>query len=225
MRSEFENIDSLSASLVPVNSRVLDLGCGDGKIGQILKQKGCNVTGVELNYELAKIAKWRLSKVIVGDLENTRIQNKIVKEQKFDIIFASAILEHLKNPDKVLKSLYNCLNKDGFVIITLPNIAYWRIRVDLLMGRFNYVDSGILDKTHLKFFTIKSAIDFVKNDCSLKIFKIDYEFPPIPIIHRIFKIMPSFIGKKIQSLLHQRFAGLFAYQMLFLTKPNARDKL
>lgn len=215
----FSNIDSLSTDLVPPNSRVLDLGCGDGTIGQILENKGCQVIGVEENRNLAKIAKQKLSKVIIGDLEEKKILEQISKEPKFDVIFASAILEHLKRPEVVLKNLIKSLKEGGIIIITLPNIAYWRIRWELLMGRFNYTESGILDRGHLRFFTVKSAIQFIESDCKLKIDKLDFEFPLFPIIHRIFKLIP-FVGNQLQFKFYRKFPNLFAYQMVFKTRPR-----
>jgi len=217
---EILNIDSLSTSLVPRNSQVLELGCSTGYLGEFLeKSLGCKVTGVEIDKKFAQVANGRITKVIVGDLENNKIQIKILQEPKFDVIFASAILEHLKQPEKVLKNLMKSLKKDGIIIITLPNVAYWRTRLELLMGRFNYTESGILDKGHLRFFTVKSAIQFIESDCNLKIDKLDFEFPLFPIIHRIFKLIP-FVGNQLQFKFYRKFPNFFAYQMVFKARPR-----
>lgn len=211
------NIDTLSTLLVPKNSRVLELSCATGCIGEFLENSlGCKVTGVEIDKKSAKIASHKISKVIVGDLEDEKVQAKILEQQKFDVIFASAILEHLKQPEKIIKNLVISLKDDGFIIITLPNIAYWRVRFYLLFGRFNYTNSGILDKTHLKFFTVKSAIQFIEKDCKLKIDKLDFEFPLFPILHRIFKLIP-FAGNQLQLKFYRKFPNFFAYQMVFKT--------
>src|SRR3990167_5916832 len=102
--------DQLSTSYVPKNSRVLDLGCADGKIGEFMeKYLACKVTGVEVNPSLAQIAARRLTKVIIGDLENKMVQQEILKKQKFDVILASAILEHLKQPQTIIQQLKKSL--------------------------------------------------------------------------------------------------------------------
>ncbi|OGD85956.1 hypothetical protein A2Z23_01835 [Candidatus Curtissbacteria bacterium RBG_16_39_7] len=183
------------------------------------KSLGCKVTGVEIDKKFAQVANGRITKVIVGDLENDKIQTKILQESKFDVIFASAILEHLKRPEQVLKNLIKSLKKGKIIIITLPNVACWRTRLELLMGRFNYTESGILDKGHLRFFTVKSAIQFIEGNCKLKIDAIDFEFPLFPIIHRIFKLIPL-VGTRLQFKFYRRFPNFFAYQIVFKTRPK-----
>src|SRR3989344_8106125 len=206
--------DQLSTSYVPKNSRVLDLGCADGKIGEFMeKYFACKVTGVEINPSLAQIAARRLTKVIIGDLENPHTQTTILKQNKFEVLFASGILEHLKDPQQVLKNLKPALKNNSVMIITLPNIAFWRMRFELLFGRFEYTDTGILDRGHLKLFTIKSAREFIKKDCHLTIDQIDFDFPIFPMIHRLFAIIP--FGGNLQLKLYRIFPQFFAYQIVF----------
>ena len=208
--------DQLSTSYVPKNSRVLDLGCADGKIGHFMeKYFACEVTGVEMNPSLAQKAARRLTKIIIGDLENPQLQAKILEQGKFDVIFASAILEHLKHPQIALKQITKSLKKDGIIIISLPNIAFWAIRFDLLKGNFNYTKSGIMDKTHLKFFTVKTALRFLEKECNLKIKIIDYDLPEVPIFSKLAKLI---ITKKCQEKIFRSFPNLFAYQVLVVAK-------
>ena len=210
--------DQLSTSYVPKNSRVLDLGCADGLIGRFLKSNlNCEVIGVEIDKRAAINAKKYLDKVIIGDLENIATYKLIYKQGKFDVIFASAILEHLKHPQIALKQITKSLKKGGIIIIALPNIAHWSIRKALLFGNFNYTPSGILDKTHLKFFTVRTAINFLEKDCSLKIEAIDYDFPDLPLISRIIKFL---LGSNIQEKIFRLLPNLFAYQILVVAKPK-----
>ena len=210
--------DQLSTSYVPKNSRVLDLGCADGLIGRFLKSNlNCEVIGVEIDKRAAINAKKYLDKVIIGDLENIATYKLIYKQGKFDVIFASAILEHLKHPQIALKQITKSLKKGGTIIISLPNIAHWSIRKALLFGNFNYTPSGILDKTHLKFFTVRTALNFLKKDCSLKIEAIDYDFPDLPLISRIIKFL---LGSNIQEKIFRLLPNLFAYQILVVAKPK-----
>jgi len=214
-RSNLSAFDKLTTAFIPRNSRVLDLGSGSGRIGGYLKENlGCKVIGAEINKKVAKTAKMYLDDVIVGNLEDKDIQQMILKRGKFDVILASAILEHLKEPEKFLKEIINALSKDAIILITLPNVAFWQIRFNLLYGKFDYTYSGILDKGHLHLYTLKSAREFIKKDCRLKIDKIEFDFPEVPILHYI-KLVPV-IGKKLNYWLYRKFPTFFAYQFLFV---------
>ena len=210
--------DQLSTSYVPKNSRVLDLGSNDGHIGKyLIKNLKCHVVGVEIDKKLASISRKSLNEVIIGDLENKMVQQEIFKKQKFDVIFASAILEHLKQPQIILQQLKKTLKKSSIIIINLPNIAHWSIRLNLLFGNFNYTKSGILDKTHLKFFTVKTALRFLEKECDLKIKTVDYDLPEVPIFSKLAKLI---ITKKCQEKIFRSFPNLFAYQVLVVAKTK-----
>ena len=212
------SINGLSLAMVPKNSRVLDIGCGRALLGRFMQENlGCRVTGVEIDPKLKEIAKKGIGKVIVGDLEDKKIQKIILRQPKFDVIFASAILEHLKHPQIALKQITKSLKKGGIIIISLPNIAHWSIRKALLFGNFNHTPSGILDKSHLKFFTVRTAINFLEKDCSLKIEAIHYDFPDVPIVSRLIKLS---LGPKTQEKIFRLFPNLFAYQILVVAKPK-----
>lgn len=207
-----QNIDKLTLSLVPDKSRVLELGCSIGSMGHYLeKNHNCIVTGVEINKDNAYIANKKMNRAICGDLNDISILRKIKNYAPYDVIFASAILEHLENPQLVVKSLKSLLKLNGFFIITLPNIAYWQIRINLLFGKFDYQNSGILDKTHLKFFTLKTAQEFIVKDCKLQLTNIYFELPHLPVVHHL---------SKLELFLQKKFPGLFAYQFLLKARPK-----
>lgn len=170
-----DNIDKLSTSLIPNTSRVLELGCSTGYLTQHLVQdKNCQVVGVELNPVAAKKAQKYASEVIVGNLENAAIWAKIKKSGKFDVVFASAIIEHLTDPWLALRRVYNILPPGGLFVLTFPNIAWWRCRLSLLLGRWKYEDYGIFDRTHNKFFTLFSMRQALSH-AEFKILKEKYD--------------------------------------------------
>lgn len=143
-------------------SRVLDLGCWTGRLGEKLKkEKGCFVTGVDIDKSALKIAGKRLDFVCQADLDFPEILRKKIKE-KFDYVVLTDVLEHLKNPERLLEKLKFFLNANGLLIVSIPNIANWSIRLSLLFGKFNYEETGILDKTHLRFFTRETAIKLIE---------------------------------------------------------------
>lgn len=201
------SIDRQSVSLVPNNSRILEIGCATGFIGEyLIKKKGCCVVGVEERREEANIARKRLQKVIEGNIDDGKITHRVKALGKFDIIFASAVIEHLKDPWKALKKWKNFLKNDGFLIITTSNIVHWSTRLHTLLGKFNYQEYGILDNTHIRFFTIETFKRLVE-DCG---YKIEY-----------FSIDPVGGGlPRVSKILSRLWPNLFAYQMLIKAKPK-----
>ncbi len=199
------NIDRQSIELIPNNSRVLEIGCATGFMGEyLIKNKGCRVYGVELGGDEAKAASKVLTRVYRGDIEDPKVLAAV--NEKFDIVLVQALVEHLKDPWRTLVSWRKFFKKDGFLIITTSNIAHWSIRLQLLMGKFNYQEYGILDNTHLRFFTIKTFRKLL-TDCG---FKIEY-----------FSIDPVGGGiPKVSKLLSKIWPNLFAYQMLIKAIPR-----
>lgn len=138
---------------------VLDVGCGDGRFGAVLKARlGCHVTGLTYSVEEAALAREKLDEVVVADLDRFDFQ----PTRRFDCIVCSHVLEHLKAPSLVLNRLGGLLAPGGVVVIALPNALHWRQRVAFALGRFRYTDGGIMDRTHLVFFDWTTARDLVR---------------------------------------------------------------
>lgn len=142
--------------LVGDNKRVIDFGCATGYFGKLLSQRGCKVVGVEVNSQAAKIAEKYCDQVIVADLDFLALVD-ILPPQEFDVAVFGDVLEHLRNPWKVLAETRQLLKPEGYVVASIPNIAHGAIRLALLQGRFDYVELGVLDNTHLRFFTYKTV--------------------------------------------------------------------
>ena len=147
--------------LVENGSRVLDVGCGNGELGERLRaDKNCFVIGVEINKVRADQAKRKLDEVINSDIE---LIDDPSSYGSFDAIIFADCLEHLRYPVKALQQLSTNLKANGYFIISLPNVANWTVRLRLLLGKFDYQETGILDKTHLHFFTISSSKKFIRD--------------------------------------------------------------
>ncbi len=152
---------------VKKESLVLDVGCSQGLIGKILKKDlNCKVHGIELDKKAIEIAKETqcyeaVYKVNIVDNDSKEYMEFFNKKLKFDYIIFADVLEHLIYPDEVLLEFSKLLNKDGKILISLPNIAHYDILNGLLNENFNYSDMGLLDNTHLRFFTKYSFAQFI----------------------------------------------------------------
>src|SRR3989344_4807222 len=159
-----DNIDRLSLEMVPEKSKVLELGAATGFMGEWLARvKKCRVSGVEMDSEAYKQAyRFYQGGMILGNLEDKETWWEIKRWGKFDVVLASAILEHLRSPELALERIRKVLKPKGILVLTLPNIAHWRMRLNLHLGRWDYEDYGILDRTHLRFFTYFTAVKLVR---------------------------------------------------------------
>ena len=185
------------------NKRVLEIGCATGYISQMLKLNECHVTGIEIDGNAGEIARNICDEVIIGDVEVIELPQK-----EYDVILFGDVLEHLKNPENVLKKAMRNLKERGEAVISVPNIANWKIRLSLLFGKFNYTDIGILDRTHLRFFTYKSIKRLISST-NLKIVSEDIT-PSFP-----FPFSP-FIKYKLAKL----WKKLFALQFIFICEKE-----
>lgn len=142
--------------LIPKGPNViLDLGCGAGRVGKALMGSGkaVEVHGVEIFEPAAKEAMKHYKAVHVGDIESMELDY----DRYFDIIICGDVLEHLKEPSKVVERARGWLKDSGRLVCCVPNVRYWRIWRDLIFrGNWEYTTEGIMDQTHLRFFTTRS---------------------------------------------------------------------
>jgi 2-polyprenyl-3-methyl-5-hydroxy-6-metoxy-1,4-benzoquinol methylase len=156
----------------------LDVGCGTGALGELLTQNGNSVDGITYSHDEAAIANDRIAHVSVMDLNDLKAVSGI--EGAYDALLFADVLEHLLDPAATLNALLPRLKKGGKVYVSLPNIACFYIRIGLLFGRFTMSKTGgILDETHLHFYTLKTARAFLTS-IGLKIERED--FVPAPSV-------------------------------------------
>ena len=166
---------------------VLDVGCSYGSFGKRLIETGCECDGVE-NYKPAiDVAKTILETVHQIDLNDTQGLGRITKQ--YDAITFLDVLEHCIDPNKVISTLKKNLKSDGRVYVSLPNIVNFIDRWHILCGRFDYQEYGVMDKTHLRFFTKKTAIQLVRNNFSY-VRCVAYT-PRHPVLKPIVKFWPT----------------------------------
>ena len=152
----YDNIRTEMLAFLPNDAKiVLDVGCGNGAFAEIIKGKNdAEVWGIELMETHGKEAQEKLDKVFIGKCEDF-IES--LPNEYFDVIYFNDVLEHLVDPYSVLTILKQKLSKNGVVISSLPNIRFYKSFMRVLIHKdWKYEDYGIMDRTHLRFFTKKS---------------------------------------------------------------------
>lgn len=141
------------ATRIKPKQRILELGCSSGYLSKFLMQDmACVVVGVDINQNALQQAAPYCQQTIVADLDSDAWLAEI-QGQKFDVVLCADVLEHLKNPAAMLASLKPYLHQDSRLLASVPNVAHASIRLELLQGHFDYESLGLLDDTHLHFYT------------------------------------------------------------------------
>lgn len=149
---------SILMRLIPPSANVLELGSASGYLSGYMEQSlGCRVTGLEGDPNAVEIAQTRTTAAHCVDLDAQNALDAAQSNAPYDVLLAAAILEHLKYPHRLLRSARELLTPNATIIVSLPNVANWRIRLMLLTGRFTYEDYGIMDRTHLHFYTLSTG--------------------------------------------------------------------
>jgi len=166
-----QQINHYVAKYVESGTRILDVGCGIGKLGEHLgKYAGCSVAGVDISKVAIGQAAEVLDEAFCLDVQKDKLP---FADESFDVIICADVLEHLFDPLEVLRTLKAYLRHQGYFLLCIPNVANIKIRCNLLLGKFDYKETGILDNTHVRFFTRKTVQDLV-SDAGLSIKQIDY---------------------------------------------------
>ena len=164
----YANVNPDLLAAIPLSAaRILEIGAGAGALGAAFKRRNpaCTWVGVEAASEPAERASRLLDKVYVVDIELVLAADKhdqpdwLASAANYDAIVFGDVLEHLRDPWAVLKSLTRCLADDGVVLACIPNIGHWTVIDGLMRGQFQYTESGLLDRTHLRFFTASSMLE------------------------------------------------------------------
>lgn len=193
----------------PPGSSVLDVGCWSGFTGRFLGEaRGASVDGVEPHAEMASRAACDYGTVLPVPVEQATEQ-LLATGHRYDVVLFLDVLEHLIEPGEVLRRTRSLVRPGGRVLVSLPNVAHWSVRKELALGRWRYTDSGLLDRTHLRFFTLATARRLAVDSG----WRIDYEdsaIAPPPPLRSVPHERLSILG---------RWPGLFAVQMLFELRP------
>jgi 2-polyprenyl-3-methyl-5-hydroxy-6-metoxy-1,4-benzoquinol methylase len=160
--------------MVGQRKKVLELGCGPGSITKIMaEQSGCKVTGLELDSEAIEKVTPYCVKVIQADLNSRDWPSLLDSDQKFDVVVAADVLEHLYDPWVNLQNFIPLINESGYIVISLPHVGHAAVMSCLYNGDFAYRSTGLLDRTHIRFFCLKNIEDLFAQ-AKLKIIEVAY---------------------------------------------------
>jgi 2-polyprenyl-3-methyl-5-hydroxy-6-metoxy-1,4-benzoquinol methylase len=198
-------------------AEVLEVGTATGYLSAEMTKLGCAVTGIEQDPQMAEIAAGHCDKMLTGDIEKMDITDL----GRYDAIIFGDVLEHLRDPSAVLQKLSGLLKPGGKILMSLPNVANIWVRLNLLFGRFNYRSVGILNESHLRFFTLKTARQLA-SDSGLDIVTTSVTPIPLPVL------LPSTSKGRRFSFLHALNWGLtrlrktlLGYQFILICQPKA----
>jgi 2-polyprenyl-3-methyl-5-hydroxy-6-metoxy-1,4-benzoquinol methylase len=164
-------------SFVGDDKRVADIGCGPGNIARLLQERGCSVVGVDANAEALFAAKPFCERTVAADLDRDSLAD-VLQGERFDVIVFADVLEHLRNPGRTLLQSKTLLRPGGYVVASIPNVAHGSVRLSLLLGTFEYQPLGILDETHVRWFTRSTVLRLFK-ECGFAIEALDRTALPV----------------------------------------------
>lgn len=207
-----DDAHSILMRLIPRESRVLELGCASGYLsGYMESVLGCRVTGLEFDADAVQIARTRCSEVHQADLDHPSALDSARSSAPYDVLLAAAVLEHLKYPERLLEQARTLLRPGARVIVSLPNIAHWRMRLNLLMGKFDYQDYGIMDRTHLRLYTLRSGRALVEAAG----FVVEQTLIAGSGLQNLLNGLARRTGRPLPAL---ALPGLFAYEIIFVAR-------
>lgn len=193
-------------------ARVLDVGCASGYLAEKYAARGCRVFGIESDAANAERARRFCENVVVGDIESADDRAKL--PAPFDFVVFGDVLEHLRDPWEVLAATRALLADDARVIASIPNIAHWSARREIALGRFPYAESGLFDRTHLRFFTRASARALAQA-AGYEIEREQFTRWRLPFQRRLKSL------KRWEVPMARRWPELFAFQFVMTLKPLA----
>ncbi len=208
---------SVLCGFVPEGARVLDLGIGSGALGRELAQElRCELDGVTINPDEQAVAQPWYERIELLDLDQPG-WDQVFHDQSYDVIVCADVLEHLKQPERVVAACRRLLRPDGALLVSIPNVAYAGLVAGLMHGNFEYGNEGLMDRTHLRFFTRSSFQRLITEQGWL----VEWVEPIDQPLHeteftRAFDALPPAVARYILAQ-----PDAHAYQLVFVAKLAA----
>jgi SAM-dependent methyltransferase len=194
--------------------RVLDVGCGPGWLADELRLRGHHVTGVDL-VEHPDVRR-RTDRFVQADLD-AGLPEEVLGG--YDVILAADVLEHVREPERLIRQMTDCLAENGVVLASVPNISHWYPRSRVALGLFNYDQRGILDRTHMRFFTRRSFLALARR-CRLEPRSSSHAGLPLDVITPGRRGLLGRAVRRFDASMVRAWPTLFAYQFVYELSPR-----
>ena len=183
-------VHQLVYDLIEKNTKILDLGCATGYFGRKLAKKNVEIYGADVDAGAINQARKYYKKVIQSDLNKLAIGS--LPKQYFDYVLLLDVIEHLTNSKQLFKKIFKLINSNGKLIISTPNILHISVRYKFAFGKFQYEKHGILDETHVHFYTIASLVSLIR-EMGYKIVNIipSADLGQVPFLGRFLRRIPQ----------------------------------
>ncbi len=192
---------------------LLDLGAAGGELGSALRSQFERTTGFEYNVDCVGQLVGHFDQIVIADLERVKQLPRGI-----DVIVLADVLEHLRSPAHALSLVRDALSEEGRAFISVPNIANITIRLGLLFGVFEYRDRGILDHTHLRFYTTRTIRREIER-AGFRIVEMGGSSVPVRLIIGGFTPEPILRGfERVLTWITRAWRGLFAYQIILVVE-------
>jgi 2-polyprenyl-3-methyl-5-hydroxy-6-metoxy-1,4-benzoquinol methylase len=204
---------------------ILELGCGEGFLAAVIADQGNRVVGIDM-LEQPKCRE-HMEAYFQADLDvGLDGAVRALGQRRFDRILLPDVLEHLRRPDQVLRDCLALLKPQAQIVVSLPNVANITVRALLLLGRFEYAERGILDRTHLRFYTRSSARRLLEEN-GYEVLATKMTVIPLELVLRLTPRNPLMVAAtRLLRLITACLPGLFGYQTILLARPklSARER-
>ncbi len=190
--------------------RLLDCGCGPGDNARLLTARGWAVTGITIDRAEQQAAAQYCQRVYLADLEPGL---PAAIGGRFDAVLTSHVLEHLVHPEQLLRDVKEALKPTGVLAVALPNVVAYTNRLRLLLGRFDYTTTGVMDEGHVRFYTFVTGAQLLqRNGFYVRVARADGAFP----LSRLRHYLPPRLVAAVNQQACRRWPGLFGYQSLYV---------
>ena len=194
---------------------ILDVGCGSGGNARFLAARGVRVDGVTRSAEEAAEARTVCADLYRHDLETGL--PALPEERRYDAIICSHLLEHIVWPDALLGDMRARLTPSGVLILALPNLLHWKSRLRLLAGRFDYAESGLMDRTHVRWYSFASAAALLgRHGFTVIEATVEGGLPLGPLR----RILPKWLLGRMDRAACRIAPGLFGYELLYVARAG-----
>jgi SAM-dependent methyltransferase len=192
---------------------ILDVGCGAGSHAEVLAACGRVMDGITLSCEEGRLASAWCRKVIVHDLEDSFPE---LLTGPYDLCLCSHVIEHLRDPSPLLTAIHRVLAPEGSLLVALPNLLHYQHRWQLLCGRFEYASGGIMDSTHVRWYTWKTGRELLEaHGFVIERQHADGGFP----LSKLRRLLASSVISALDRFAVRCFPGLCGWQHLYLARP------